>query len=592
MTADDQDTMERLVRREINEVWNEQNSDAIDEMYTEDVVVHNPSRLDTVRGRKSYQAYVTAFHAVFPDLELTIETVTITPEKAVVRLTGRGTLESEFRDEEPTGEVIDLVGVQVYRVSDDKIAERWGTLLAREVVDAFTTEFAGSILQHGDTGYDDARTVWNGLIDKYPALIARCTGVADVTRAVQFARENDLLVAVRGGGHNVAGTALCDGGLVIDLSEMNGVHVDADTRTVRVQGGATWADVDWETQVFELATPGGVVSDTGVAGLTLGGGLGHLRHKYGLSCDNLVSVEVVTADGEVVTASEEEHEDLFWALRGGGGNFGVTTSFEYQLHPVGPEVMTIFVWHRGGDAAEALQNLREYVTDAPDEASVLAFHATVPELEEFPEERWGESTLVFLGAYAGEHEEGERAFAPLREFGEPIADFSGPMEYTDLQSMLDEDYPEGMNYYWKSLYLYELSEDVIDQLVAAGERAPSPLSTVDVWPLGGAISRVDSDETAFGYRDAPFMLGIEANWEDPDESAENITWARELYQEMQEFSTDGLYVNFPGFGEDPAQAAYGESYDRLITVKTKYDPTNLFRSNQNVVPKQSKTNEE
>lgn len=398
--------------------------------------------------------------------------------------------------------------------------------LTENELQAFSERFGGEIIRPIDAQYDAARSVWNGLIDRFPAIIARCAGAEDVVEAVGFARENGLPVAVRGGGHNVAGTAVCDGGIVIDLSEMTGVYVDPDARTVRVEGGATWADVDRETQRFGLATPGGAVSETGIAGLTLGGGLGHLRRKYGLSSDNLVSVEIVTADGALLNADEENHTNLFWAVRGGGGNFGVVTAFEYRLHPVGPDVMTCFVWHHRDRASEALERFREYSSFAPDEISLLAFYAMVPELEEFPEESWGEPSLVFFGCYTGDLDEGERELRLLREFAEPIVDFSGTMAYVELQALLDEDYPNGMNYYWKSLYLEALTDDCIDRLVAAGERAPSALSTVDVWQLGGAISRVEPGKTAFAHRSAPFLLGIEGNWEDPADSDENVAWVR------------------------------------------------------------------
>ncbi|ADJ15248.1 FAD-binding oxidoreductase [Halalkalicoccus jeotgali] len=452
---------------------------------------------------------------------------------------------------------------------------------------ALAERFDGALIGPEDGKYDEARSVWNGMIDRFPAVIAGCAGVEDVLVAIEFARESELPVAVRGGGHNVSGTAVCDDGIVIDLSGMTAVRVDPDRRVVRAEGGATWADVDRATQRFGLATPGGVVSETGIAGLTLGGGLGHLRRKHGLSSDALVSVEVVTAEGTVLTADEETNPDLFWAVRGGGGNFGVVTAFEYRLYPVGPTVTTCFVWHPGDRVGDALRLFREYAASAPDEASVLAFHAVVPETAEFPEEAWGEAALVFLGCYAGDRVDGEHVFRPLREVADPIVDFSGETEYADFQALLDEDYPDGLNYYWKSLYLTDLSDECIERLLAAGERAPSALSTVDVWQLGGAIARVDPDHTAFAHRSEPFLLGIEANWEDPDDAEENVAWAREVWVEMRPFSSDAIYVNFPGFldeREDVPRAAYGENYDRLVEVKNRYDPSNLFQANQNVTP--------
>lgn len=452
-------------------------------------------------------------------------------------------------------------------------------------LESFTDEFHGELLFPRDGEYEQARQVWNGMIDKYPAIIARCSGVADVVTAVNFAREQELLVAVRGGGHNVAGTAVCDGGIVIDLSERNGVRVDPSERTVRAEGGATLGDVDRETQLFGLATPLGVVTKTGIAGLTLNGGIGHLRRKYGLSCDNLVSADIVTANGDVRTADKDRNEDLLWAIRGGGGNFGVVTSFEYALHEVGPEVFALFVVYHGDDAIEALRRFREYASSASRNASVLPFYGFVPALEEFPEGAWEEPMVAFLGCFDGEMDTEEAEFSALRELADPIVDFSGRMDYTELQSLLDEDYPDGLRYYWKATYLTDLDDDVIDLVVRYGEDSPSKLSTVDLWQLGGAISDVEPDATAFWQRDNAYMLTFEANWEDAANDDENIVWAREGIGEARELSVAaGSYGNFPGFHEDPAQALFGENYDGLVDVKTRYDPENLFRLNQNLEP--------
>ncbi|SDM97539.1 FAD/FMN-containing dehydrogenase [Halogranum gelatinilyticum] len=468
----------------------------------------------------------------------------------------------------------------------DESGERTGQY--EPPVAALAERVAGAVITPEQPEYDEARTVWNGLVDRRPAAIVRCTGTADVVACVDFAREEHLPLSVRGGGHNVAGTAVCDDGIVVDLSELRGVHVDPNRRRVRVAGGATWADVDREAQQFGLAVPGGVVSDTGVAGLTLGGGFGHLRRTYGLSCDALRSVDLVTANGDALTASADEHEDLFWALRGGGGNFGVVTSFEFEAYPLGPDVAGCLVFHPAARATEAFQFLREYAADAPEEVSPLAFTATVPDEPEFPETARGEPVVGFFACYAGEDlETGLNVLAPLREFDTPVLDFSGIMPYTEFQRVLDEDYPDGRRYYWKSTYLTGLSDAAIDAIVAASETAPSPLSTVDVWQLGGAIADVDEGETAFGERDAPYMLGIEANWDDAEGDDANIAWARELYETMQEFSPGGLYVNFPGFGEEGEElvrAVYGDNYDRLQQVKARYDPDNLFRANQNITP--------
>ncbi|NUC73584.1 FAD-binding oxidoreductase [Haloterrigena sp. SYSU A558-1] len=456
-----------------------------------------------------------------------------------------------------------------------------------EQIEQFEAGLHGDLIRPEDSDYDDARAVWNGMIDKRPGLIARCRGVGDVISAVNFARENDLLVAVRGGGHNVAGTAVCDDGLVIDLSGMRGVWVDPDARTGRVQAGATWADVDHETQAFGLATPGGAVSDTGVAGLTLGGGIGHLRCKYGLACDNLRSVELVTADGEFVTASENENTDLFWGLRGGGGNFGVVTGFEFDLHPLGPEVATCLVFYPGDRMRECLRAYREYVASAPDEVSTLTLSGVMPDEELFSSDAVDDTKIAITGCYAGSVEDGERALAPLREIAEPIADVSGTMPYVDYQRLFDEDHPDGMRYYWKSLYLDGLSDSAIDRIAYWTDGAPSPLSTVDVWQLGGAIERVDVEDSAFAGRHAPFLLGVEANWERPEDDDANVEWVRDCLDDMRQFSDGSVYLNFPGFleeGDDMMRTTFGPTYERLVALKDEYDPTNLFSLNQNITP--------
>ncbi|WP_137289703.1 FAD-binding oxidoreductase [Natronorubrum halophilum] len=437
------------------------------------------------------------------------------------------------------------------------------------------------------TDYDEARAVWNGMIDRHPALIARCRGVGDVISAVNFAREHDLLVAVRGGGHNVAGTAVCDDGLVIDLSEMRDVWVDPDERTAWVRAGATWADVDRETQAFGLATPGGAVSETGVAGLTLGGGIGHLRCKYGLTCDNLASIDLVTADGDYLTASADEHEELFWGLRGGGGNFGVVTGFEFDLHPVGPDVAVCLVFYSGERMIEVLEAYRDYVADAPPEVSLLTLSGVLPDEELFAPDTVDERKIAIAGCYAGSVAAGERALAPLREIHEPVADFSGPMPYVEFQQLFDEDYPDGMRYYWKSLYLDGLSESAIDRIAYWSGVAPSPLSTVDVWQLGGAIARVDTEDSAFAGRHAPFLLGVEANWEHPEADDANVEWVRDCLEDMRQFSDGSVYLNFPGFfeeGDEMMRTTFGPTYERLVALKDEYDPTNLFSRNQNIAP--------
>src|SRR5215217_7413612 len=459
--------------------------------------------------------------------------------------------------------------------------------LGETVVERFGSGLRGELLRPGHTAYDEARKVWNGLIDKHPALIARCAGVGDVVDSVNFARENDLLVAVHGGGHNVAGNAVCDGGLVIDVSPMIGVRVDPERRTVRAEGGATLGDLDRETQVFGLAAPLGVVSKTGIAGLTLGGGIGWLRRKYGLSSDNLLSVDVVTADGRFLTASATNNEDLFWGIRGGGGNFGVITSFEYRLYPVGPEVMFCFVLYPGERTVEVLRFGEEYMAEAPDEVSPVGVLGRVPSVEIFPERWHGEPFVAFLAMYVGDVEEGERVLRPLRELGGSITDLSARMPYTEAQAILDEDYPDGWHYYWKSVNLDGLGDEVIERLADHAGAAPSEHSTIDVWYQGGAMARVGTSESAFGDRSSPILLGIEANWEDPQEDEANLAWVRSCFSDMRRFSDGGMYLNFPGFleeGEQLLRDVYGENYERLVALKNKYDPTNLFRLNQNIKP--------
>ena len=470
---------------------------------------------------------------------------------------------------------------------------------ATDSLDDLAAALAGPLLRPDDAGYDDARAVWNGMIDRYPAAIARCQGKADVMDAVDAARAAGLPATVRGGGHNVAGTAVADDALVIDCSEMTAVAVDPEERIVRVQGGATWADVDRATQQHGLATPGGVVSDTGVAGLTLGGGIGHLRCKHGLSCDNLRSVELVTGAGDHITASEDEHPELFWAIRGGGGAPGVVTEFAFDCHPVGPEVATCLAFYDAADIETILAGYREWVAASPDEASTLTFSGTMPDEELFDAEDLETEKIAIMGCYAGNPEDGERVLAPLRgldsgtseliaegvepiaESVEPIADFSGAMPYAEFQQLFDEDYPDGLRYYWKSLYLDGLSDTAIDRIAYWADVAPSPLSTVDVWELGGAIEGVDPEESAFPGRHAPFLLGVEANWEDSDADDANVAWVRDCLDDMRQFSGGGTYLNFPGFFEDEGEmveTTFGPEAERLAAVGERYDPDGIFGS--------------
>lgn len=453
---------------------------------------------------------------------------------------------------------------------------------------AFANRFQGSIIRPGDADYEEARHVWNGMIDKRPALIARCRDAMDVIAAVNFASTHHLLVAVRGGGHNVAGNATCDGGLVIDLSPMRRVQVDPAARIARVEAGANWGDVDRATQPFGLAVPGGVVSDTGVAGLTLSGGMGWLRRAYGLTIDSLRSVDVVTASGQFLRANEQENADLFWAIRGSGGNFGIVTAFEYRLHPVGPEVMMLNVMYPVDQARAVLRAWRDFTASAPDEATSDAVIWAIPPAPPFPEELHHRHFVGLLGVYSGAIEAGRQVFQPLRELGTPLLDGSGPMHYTALQAMFDPFFPRRIQqYYWKALYLNNASDTMLDHYIAWAVQRPSPACVMPLRHLGGAISRVGAAATAFGDRSAPFLLSIDATWSRPAEAEQHILWARAVWQDMLAFSNGGMYFNFPGFleeGEELVRHTYHATYDRLAALKDIYDPSNLFRMNQNIRP--------
>jgi FAD/FMN-containing dehydrogenase len=462
-----------------------------------------------------------------------------------------------------------------------------GTTLDPGAVQDFKMRVRGLVLQPEDMGYDEARTVQNGLIDRRPAIIVQCAGSADVVETVNFARSHSLLLSIRGGGHNVAGNAVNDGGLVIDLSSMRGVRVDPVKQTVRAQGGATWGDVDRETQLFGLATPGGLISTTGIAGLTIHGGLGWLRNKHGLSLDSLLSVDIVTADGQLLTASESENADLFWAVRGAGSNFGVITSFEFKSYPVGPMVAVAATMYAQEDAAKVLPVWREFMSSAPDEVSSVTLFWNVPEFEYFPPDLIGKPIVVVAAVYSGNAEEGARLLRPLREIATPVFDLSEIMPYTVLQSAFDAFFPQGLLCYWKSRFVDNLEADTIDMVIQIASNRPSPQSAVEVWHLGGAMNRVPVTETSFGRRDAPYLFSLATTWTDPAITDQCIAWTRETWKSTEQFSRGGLYLNFAGFGEektDLVRAGYGENYNRLVELKRKYDPTNLFRMNNNINP--------
>ncbi len=476
-------------------------------------------------------------------------------------------------------------------MSDIRVLAATGeqTTIEGAVVTQFQAALRGGLLRAEDDGYNQARTIYNAMIDRRPAMIARCTGTADVIECVRFAREHRLLVSVRGGGHNVAGTAVCDGGLVIDLSRMKGIRIEPAARTVRVEAGATWGDVNHELQVFGLAATGGFISTTGVSGLTLGGGLGWLVRKHGLALDNLLSVDVVTADGQFLTASPSRNPDLFWGLRGGGGNFGVVTSFEFRVHPAGT-VLAGLVIHPFSKAKAALQFWREYEATAPEEVTNGALLFSAPPAPFLPEAAHGTTVLGMGGVYTGAIAAGEQALRPLRQFGTPLADIIQPMPYSAAQTMADFLWPPGLQNYWKSSFLKNLSDAAIETILTYVAAAPSPLTVVVIEHNGdGAMSRVAEQDTAFGHRNWPFNFLVTTMWKDPADAEKNLRWTREFWAAMQPYLVDAVYVNYLGDeGADRVKAAYGpEKYARLVALKNKYDPTNLFRLNQNIKPEGS-----
>jgi FAD/FMN-containing dehydrogenase len=459
--------------------------------------------------------------------------------------------------------------------------------LAIDPAAVLAEHLTGDVIVPGHPDYDAARSVWNGMIDRRPAVMARCADAEDVGTAVRFATERELPLAIRGGGHNVAGTAVVEDGLVVDLSAMRHVHLDASGRTVHAQGGATWADVDNVTAPLGLATTGGVVSETGVAGLALSGGVSHQRRRDGMTIDNLVSAEIVLADGRRVHASADEHPDLFWALRGGGGNFGVVTSFELRLHELGPQVYGLHVAYPLEDAARVLRGWRDAVADAPDELSTAGLIWTLPVVDELPEPLRGRPYVGVAGMWAGDPAEGERATRAVRELGTPLMDMSAPVEYLEFQRSLDPFFPAGRRYYWKALYLDGLPDSAIDTTVDWSERRPSNDSLVIIRHVGGAISRVGAEETAFGDRRSEWMLSIDATWHEPADDEVNIAWTRDFYAAALPDSDGKAYFNFPGLleeGEAAVRSSYGANHARLARIKATYDPENRFRLNQNIRP--------
>ena len=459
------------------------------------------------------------------------------------------------------------------------------TTLDPSVAKDLARSIQGEILTADSPGYDQARAIWNAMIDRKPALIARCKTTDDVVQCVRFAKQHGLLVAVRGGGHNIAGNAVCDGGLLIDLSLMRAVHVDAAKKTARVEGGALLSDLDQATQAHGLAVPLGINSTTGVAGLTLGGGFGWISRKYGLTVDNLLSATVITAAGEKLTASAQSNSDLFWAIRGGGGNFGVVTEFEFKLHAIGNEVLSGLIVHPFAQAKQVLQFYRDFAAKAPDELAVWFVLRKAPPLPFLPEQWHGKEILVLAACYTGDLETGKKVLQPLRAFGQPIADIIAPHPFAAWQQVLDPLLAPGMRNYWKSHEFLTIPDGLIDVLLEFGGRLPDPQTEIAFAQLGGAISRVPDDATAYSHREANFLVNLHGRWDGAANDGKCIGWARDLFKACGPFSTGGVYVNFlTADEEERVKLAYGANHSKLAAIKKKYDPTNLFRLNQNIRP--------
>lgn len=459
------------------------------------------------------------------------------------------------------------------------------TKLSATTIEELKWYVSGQVVLPHDDAYEDARKIWNAMIDKHPALIVRCAATSDVVLAVNFARDNGLVLAVRGGGHNIAGSALCDDGIVIDLSQMKAASVDPGARRVTVEGGATLADFDAATQAHGLATPLGINSTTGVAGLTLGGGFGWLSRKYGMTIDNLESAEVVTATGEVVRASATEHPDLFWALRGGSGNFGVVTRFEFRLHPVGPDVLSGLIVYPFAQAKQVLQQYRDFAAKAPDELSVWTVLRKAPPLPFLPEQVHGSEIVALALLYAGDPSQGEPLIEPLRKFGTPLGEHVGVQPYTAWQQAFDPLLTPGARNYWKSHNFSRLDDKVFDAVIEYIGKLPSPQCEIFFGAIGGATTRAAPESAAYAHRDAQFVMNVHGRWDDQADDQRCIGWARDFFNASAPFASSGVYVNFLTADEgDRVRTAYGANYDRLAQVKRKYDPANLFSTNQNIKP--------
>ncbi|GAA0509565.1 oxidoreductase [Saccharopolyspora subtropica] len=451
-------------------------------------------------------------------------------------------------------------------------------------IEKLREQVRGDVISAHDERYDEVRRVHNAMIDRHPRAVVRCVNAGDVMAGVDYARENGLDLAMRGGGHSVPGFGTCDDGVVVDLSPMRGVRVDPAARTARAEGGATWGDFNAATHAFGLATTGGIISTTGIAGLTLGGGIGYLARGHGLSCDNLISADVVTASGEFVVADEQQHDDLFWALRGGGGNFGVVTSFEYRLGPVG-DIYGGPIFFDVDQAATVLRSFREIIADAPEELGAFPAFQIAPPLPFIPENRHGDTLVAVVTCWSGPIEAGPATVAPLRDIAPVVAEHVGPMPYPLLNSAFDALVPPGLQHYWKANFVRELTDEMIDAHVRYGPKVPVVNSTIHIYPIDGACHRVAPDATAFAYRDANFAAVIAGMWPDPADNEANIAWVRDYYAATSPHAEEGGYVNFmAGDDQDRIRANYRQNYDRLVEVKRRYDPDNLFHLNQNIRP--------
>ena len=457
-------------------------------------------------------------------------------------------------------------------------------MLNQNSIQEFKATLRGGLIEPQDPGYDDARKVYNAMISKRPRMIVRCADVADVIRSVNFARENNILLSMRSGGHNAGGLGICDDGLVIDLSPMKYTRVDPQTKTVVAGAGCTWGDIDHATHVFGMATPSGIISTTGVGGLTLGGGIGHLTRKCGLSIDNLLSVDIVLADGSFVTANANQNQDLFWAVRGGGGNFGVVTAFTFKLHPIGMVYGGPMLYEMS-EAEDVMKWYRKLIKDAPDDLNGFFAFLTVPPGPPFPEQLHLKKMCGIVWAYTGPLEKAEEIFKPIRAFKKPALDFVGPIPQPALQGMFDPIYPTGMQWYWRADFVNELSDEAIAKHVSFGKGLPTMHSTMHLYPVNGAAARVNKKDTAWNYRNATWAMVIVGVDPDPANKEKITTWTKQYFDALHPYSAGGAYVNFMmDEGEDRVKATYGDNYERLVTIKNKYDPHNLFRVNQNIKP--------